>query len=274
MLRTDARSHGCPDAANRIRCRRRRPFAHNDWHECGELLRELRKEYRRVLIAVEGVYSMDGDFPDLPRFIEVKQRHSAWLMVDEAHSIGTMGLNGRGMAEYFDISPSKVEIWMGTLGKALGACGGYIAGQRSLIEYLRHTCPVIVFSIGLSPASAAAALKALQILQETPDRIATLQARAAYFLTLAKQRGFNTGESGETPIVPVVLGNSLKALRASRMMHERGISVQPILHPAVAEEGARLRFFINCLHTNDQLTTTVKTLASVLEELDGCESTT
>ncbi len=246
----------------------RRTFPHNDWQALDRLLKEVRTQYRKVLVTIEGVYSMDGDFPDLPHFVEVKRRHKALLMVDEAHSIGTMGATGRGMAEYFGVNPKDVDVWMGTLGKAFGACGGFIAGKTQFIQYMKHTCPGMVFSIGLSPHSAGAALKSLQILREEPQRVKTLQARAAHFLSLAKQHGLNTGASGQTPIVPVILGNSLQSLTASRLMRERGISVQPILHPAVAEEGARLRFFINSLHTEEQLATTASTLAEVLQSID------
>ena len=109
---------------------RRRPFPHNDWQALDELLTEIRHEYRRVLIAIEGVYSMDGDFPDLPRFIEVKKKHKALLMIDEAHSLGTMGKTGRGIAEHFGVNPRDVDLWMGTLSKSIGSCGGYIAGSQ------------------------------------------------------------------------------------------------------------------------------------------------
>lgn len=247
---------------------RRRPFPHNDWQALDDLLGEVRKQYRKVLVIIEGVYSMDGDYPDLPRFIEVKNRHRALLLLDEAHSIGTMGMTGRGMGEFFGVKSSDVDIWMGTLSKAIGSCGGYIAGQPTALAYMKHTCPGVIFTLGLSPASTAAALTVFRKLKENPERVATLQARAAYFLQLAKQRGFNTGDSRDTAIVPVILGNSLHSLRASRMMHERGVSVQPILHPAVSEEGSRLRFFINALHTDEQLEKTVETLAGVLREID------
>ena len=127
---------------------RRRPFPHNDWQALDQLLAELRGEYRRVLVAIEGVYSMDGDIPDLPRFIEVKKRHKAFLMVDEAHSIGVLGPHGRGIGEHFDVDPADVDIWMGTLSKAFGSCGGYIAGCKALVEYLKYTAPGFVFSVG------------------------------------------------------------------------------------------------------------------------------
>ena len=107
---------------------RRRPFAHNDWREADRLLADFRHEYRRVLIAIEGVYSMDGDMPDLPKFIEVKKRHKAMLMIDEAHSMGVLGAHGRGIGEFFGVDRGDVEVWMGTLSKSFGSCGGYIAG--------------------------------------------------------------------------------------------------------------------------------------------------
>ncbi|HEX5106761.1 MAG TPA: aminotransferase class I/II-fold pyridoxal phosphate-dependent enzyme, partial [Pirellulaceae bacterium] len=216
---------------------------------------------------IEGVYSMDGDIPDVPRFIDVKRRHKAFLYLDEAHSIGTLGKTGRGIGELFGIPSSEIDIWMGTLSKALGACGGYIAGAAPLVKYIKYTCPGVIYTIGLAPASAGAALAALRKLKAHPERVTTLAERARDFLSLARERGFYTGDSRGTAIVPVILGNSLHALAASRLMHERGISVQPILHPAVPESGARLRFFISALHTPEQLRTTADALADVLRGL-------
>ena len=165
---------------------RRRPFPHNDWRALDALLTEIRGQYRRVLIAIEGVYSMDGDFPDVPHFIDVKERHKALLMIDEAHSLGTMGPHGRGIGEHFDIDPRRVDIWMGTLSKSLGSCGGYIAGCRELVEYLKYTAPGFVFSVGMPPSNAAAALASLRLLEEEPERVARVQARAKQFLRLAR----------------------------------------------------------------------------------------
>ncbi len=263
----DERAHNSVVSGALLSGADRRLFPHNDFEALDRMLDAMRRSYRRVLVVVEGVYSMDGDYPDLPRFIEVKDRHRAWLMIDEAHSIGTMGKGGRGMGQFFDIEPGEVEIWMGTLSKALGACGGYIGGSRSLIEYLRYTCSGVIYAVGLSPASAAAAQYVVQHLQENSERVNRLQARARYFLMLCKERGFNTGHSANTPIVPLILGSSIHALKAARLMHRRGISVQPIVYPAVGEEQARLRFFISALHTEAQLRTAVDTLATVLEEI-------
>jgi 8-amino-7-oxononanoate synthase len=243
---------------------RRRPFPHNDWRELDKLLSEIRHEYRRVLVAIEGVYSMDGDYPDLPQFIAVKKRHHAFLMVDEAHSLGTMGAHGRGIGEHFNIDPNDVDIWMGTLSKSFGSCGGFIAGCRELVEYLKYTAPGFVYSVGLSPPNAAAALASVRLLLREPQRAAKVQANARLFLQLARERGLNTGLGNNTPVVPVIIGNSMRALMLSRRLFERGINVQPILYPAVEEQASRLRFFITAVHTEQQIRDTVD---AVVEEL-------
>jgi 8-amino-7-oxononanoate synthase/acyl carrier protein len=246
---------------------RRRPFPHNDWQALESILSEVRASYRRILVIIEGVYSMDGDFPDLPRFVEVKNKHKAWLMVDEAHSIGTMGKTGRGIGEHFGVPGSDVDIWMGTLSKSFGSCGGYIAGSLELIELLKYTAPGFVFSVGLSPTNTAAALAALEVLEAEPQRVDDLRARSALFLSEAKRLGLKTGQSGETPVIPVITGNSLHALLLSRKMFEAGINVQPILYPAVEESAARLRFFINCTHTEEQIRNAAQTAADALREI-------
>lgn len=246
---------------------RRRGFEHNNWEQLDSILSEIRHEYRRVLIVIEGVYSMDGDYPDLPKFVEVKQRHKTFLMVDEAHSIGTMGAHGRGISEHFGVDARDVDIWMGTLSKSFGTCGGYIAGCNELIEYLKYTAPGFVYSVGLSPPNCAAALASLRVLQSEPQRVAKVQANSRLFLKLAKAQGLNTGFSNNTPVVPVIIGNSLNALRLSRALFEDGINVQPILYPAVEEKAARLRFFITSMHTDEQIQRTVDAVARHLRAI-------
>jgi len=245
----------------------RRVFAHNDWQAMDALLGEVRHRYRRVLIAIEGVYSMDGDYPDLPRFIEIKKKHKAMMLVDEAHSLGTMGPTGRGIGEHWGIARSDVELWMGTLSKSLASCGGYIAGSAELVEYLAYTAPGFVYSVGMSPPNAAAALAALTVLQAQPQRVSRLRALAALFLNLAKARGLNTGSAAGTPVIPIILGNSVKSLRLAKALFDRGINVQPILHPAVPEHSARLRFFITTNHSEAQLRATVNAIADELAKL-------
>jgi len=267
LILHDALAHNSIVQGSILSGARRRPFPHNDWRELDRLLTELRGEYRRVLIAIEGVYSMDGDIPDLPRFIEIKKRHKAFLMIDEAHSVGVLGRRGRGIGEFYDVHPADVDIWMGTLSKALGSSGGYVAGNKELVEYLKYTAPGFVFSCGISPSATAAALAAIQLLEEEPERVANLRDRSKLFLTLAKQRGLNTGTSKDSPVVPIILGNSHLCLALSQALSQRGISAMPILHPAVEEKAARLRFFINSNHTEEQIRYTIEVLAEELAKV-------
>ena len=245
----------------------RRAFAHNDWQALDTLLSEVRHRYRRVLIAIEGVYSMDGDFPELPRFLELRKKHKTLLLVDEAHSLGTIGATGRGIGEHWGVARSDVDLWMGTLSKSLASCGGYIAGSTELVEYLKYTAPGFVYSVGLSPPSAAAALAALTVLQREPRRVARLRELATLFLELARERGLDTGSAAGTPVVPVIVGSSVKALRLSRALFDRGINVQPILPPAVPDRSARLRFFITTNHSEAQIRATVSAVADELAKL-------
>ena len=247
---------------------RRRPFPHNDFEAAEAMLAQLRSQYRRVLVVIEGVYSMDGDFADLPKFIGLAKRHKALLMVDEAHSLGVMGKTGRGIGEHFGVDPSEVDIWMATLSKAFGSCGGLIAGSSTLIRWLKYTVPGFVYSIGLPPPAAGAARGALQLLKQEPQRVAKLQENARLFLDLAGKAGLNTGASGGSGVVPVILGNSINSLKLSRALFERGINVQPILYPAVEEQAARLRFFITASHTAEQIERTVSALREELAAID------
>jgi 8-amino-7-oxononanoate synthase len=246
---------------------KRRPFPHNDWQALDALLSNIRTEFRRVLVCIEGTYSMDGDIPDLPAFVEVKKRHAALLLVDEAHSAGTVGKTGRGVGEYHGVASGDVELWMGTLSKSFASCGGYIAGSRALVEWLKYTAPGFVYSVGISPPNAAAALASLRQLEAHPERVHKLQANAALFLKLLRERGIDTGMSKDTPVVPAIVGNSYVCLKLSDALKRRGINVQPILHPVVEEAAARLRFFLSALHTEEELRHTANVLAEELTRL-------
>jgi 8-amino-7-oxononanoate synthase len=248
---------------------RRLVFPHNDWGALDAMLARTRAQHRRALVVIEGVYSADGDIPDLARFVEVKDRHHAMLMVDEAHSIGVLGATGRGLAEHAGIDPRRVEIWMGTLSKSLASCGGYIAGSRALVEYLKYTSPGFVYSVGITPSNAAAALAALRRLQAEPERVARLRERAALFLSLCREAGLDTGASGGTPVIPVILGDSLRAARLSALLFERGINVQPMVAPSVPEHLARLRFFVASTHSEQQLRDAVRAVVSAIAEMDA-----
>lgn len=242
----------------------RRSFRHNDHDQLDGLLRDIRGRYRRVVVAIEGVYSMDGDYPDLPRFIDVKRRHDALLYVDEAHSVGTMGPGGRGICEHFGVDPAEGDLWMGTISKALGSGGGYLAGSARLIDYLGLTTPAFVFSTACSPANAAAALEAVRVIGREPWRVTRLRERAELFLKLAIDSGLDTGPSGDTPVVPIILGSSRRALAASQRLLEMGVNARPILYPAVRESQARIRFFLTSEHSEEQIVAAVEAVAEVV----------
>jgi 8-amino-7-oxononanoate synthase len=247
----------------------KRSFRHNDHVQLDGLLRDLRPQYKRVVVAIEGVYSMDGDYPDLPRFIEVKKRHDALLYVDEAHSLGTMGPEGRGICDFFGCDPADGDLWMGTISKALGAGGGYLAGGERLIRYLGYTTPAFVFSTACSPPNAAAALEGLRVIQREPWRVTRLRERSELFLKLAADCDLDTGESCDTPVIPVIVGSSSRAILVSQMLLERGINARPILYPAVRETAARVRFFITSEHSEEQIVQAVEAVADVMAATKG-----
>ncbi len=239
---------------------RRVPFRHLDPEAADRMLGEARPKGGRALLVIEGHYSMDGDVPDLPAFIAVARRHGAWLMVDEAHAMGVLGPRGFGTADRFGVDPGEVDIWMGTLSKSLVSCGGYIAGRKDLIDYLKLMAPGFMFSVGMAPPAAAAALAAVQVLRREPERVRRLNERAALFLRLAREGGLDVGGSIGAAIVPVITGSSIRAGRLSQALFERGVNVQPILYPAVPERTARLRFFLTAEHTEDQVRETARIL--------------
>jgi len=244
---------------------RRFVFPHNDFGVLDQILTQHRARFKRALIIVEGAYSMDGDIPDIPRLVELKNRHDALLMVDEAHSIGVLGKHGRGIGEHFGLAPTDVDIWMGTLSKTFASSGGFIAGSAALVETLKYTAPGFVYSVGLSPPDTAAALAAVRIMQREPERVTRLRSRIELFLRLAREAGLDTGAS-ESAVVPVVLGDSLRCLALADALYARGINVLPILHPAVPETSARLRFFITASHTEAQIRATI---GHIVEALAG-----
>ena len=244
-----------------------RPFPHNSWESLDRMLAELRGSFRQALIVIEGVYSMDGDIPDLPRFIDVKKRHVALLMVDEAHSIGVLGPTGAGIGEYFDIDRTDVDLWMGTLSKSFASCGGYIAAERELVQYLKYTVPGFVFSVGITPPNAAAALAALRLMRQQPWRVKQLQENSRLFLGLAQQHGLNTGSSHDSPIIPVIVGRALTCIELYRKLYDCGILALPVVYPAVPENASRLRFFISSMHTEEHIQKTIEALAAILPSL-------
>ncbi len=244
--------------AKRILC------PHGDIEAIGRALKLNRARHRRVLVVVEGLYSMDGDIPPLTALVAIKQRYDAWLMVDEAHSIGVLGTTGKGIAEEQAVDAKSVDIWMGTLSKSFAASGGYIAGSRALIELLKYTSAGFVFSVGLSPPLAAAARTAIEIMHREPWRLTALRRNGIALLAAARARGLDTGLSAGAAIVPIIVGSSPQAVILSQRLLEIGFNVVPALFPGVPENEARLRFLVTSEHEPGEI---VDVLDATAEEI-------
>ena len=190
-------------------------------------------------------------------------------MVDEAHSLGIIGECGKGVGDYFKVDRKDVDLWMGTLSKSLVSCGGYISGSHELVELLKYTSDGFIFSAGITPQNTAAALEALNMLEEDPSIVKKILDNSAYFLKIMKEASINTGLSEGTAIVPCIVGDSQKCMAMSNLLYTRGINVMPILYPAVPEEEARLRFFISACHTKEQIDYTVEQIVEVKKIVFG-----
>lgn len=263
----DSLAHNSITVGAKLSGAARRRYAHNDLAEIEAVLREGRGRYDRVLIVVEGLYSMDGDIPDLARLIDIKDRYDAWLMVDEAHALGVLGRTGRGLFEQAGIDPAGVDIWMGTLSKTLSGCGGYIAGAQALVDILKFNASGFMFSVGISPPVAAAASRSLELMIEEPERVARLQDNGRFFLQRARQAGLDTGLSHGFSIVPVIVGDSLRAVKLSNRLMERGIFTVPVTYPAVPMQEARIRFFVTAEHGRDQIEMAIRATGEELGRL-------
>ncbi|MEL6768492.1 MAG: aminotransferase class I/II-fold pyridoxal phosphate-dependent enzyme [Pseudomonadota bacterium] len=268
LVLLDSLGHNSTFEGARLSGATRRIFPHNDLDRLEALLAAERQRHRRALVAVEGLYSMDGDSPDLARLVEIKERFGAWLMVDEAHALGVCGPTGRGLFEAQGVAPDAVDIWMGTLSKTLSSCGGYIAGSAALVSLLRYRAPGFVFSVGLAPALAAAALAALEAMRREPDRVVRLQANGRRLRDRAVAAGLDTGTSSGLAVTPVVIGDSLKTVALSNQLASAGFEVAPIVHPAVPERAARLRFFVTAEHTEAQIDAAIDETARLAAGLD------
>jgi myxalamid-type polyketide synthase MxaB len=243
-------------------------FPHNDWETLKQILAKQRHQYQKVLIAIEGIYSSDGDIAPLPEIVRLKHHYKTFLLVDEAHSIGVLGKSGSGVREHFNLQPTDVDLWMGTLSKSFASCGGYIAGSKELIEYLKYTSPGFVFSVGMSPANTAAALAAIQLLNTQPQRAIKLQARSQFCLNLAQSYGFNTGFSHNSSIIPIIVSEPNKAVRLSQLLEQQGINIKPMVYPSVPYDAARLRLFITCLHSEEQIKFTLQQIDRAIKRID------
>ena len=227
-----------------------RRFKHNDMDELEKRLQQVPDGVARLVVA-DAVFSMDGDVLDLPKTVELCRKYSAWLMIDEAHSIGVLGKTGRGIEEHFDLN-DVIDIKMGTLSKTIPSVGGYVAGRRELIQYLRHASRAYIFSAALPPAQAAAAKAAFEVIEAEPWRIEKLRLNTRQFINGLKARGFDTMLTS-TAIVPILCGTDEKAFQMTAAAHHAGLFVLPVVSPAVPPGLSRLRATVTAAHEADDI---------------------
>lgn len=228
----------------------RRIYKHKDMDSLEQALRES-SGYRTRFVVTDGVFSMDGDIAPLPQIVELAERYDAVVCVDDAHASGVLGRFGKGSTDHFGLH-GRVHIQIGTLSKAVGVVGGYAAGSRELKEYLIHKARPFLFSTSQTPAVAAACLEAISVLQDSPELGERLHASAASFRAQLQADGFDTGVS-ETPILPIVIGDSAQTMRFSARLLELGVFAPGIVYPTVAEGKGRVRFIVTAMHSDDDL---------------------
>ena len=228
-------------------------FEHGNMDALEAVLTAHREDAKRALIVVEGLYSMDGDIPDLPRLLRIRDRFDAWLMVDEAHSIGVLGATGRAIAEHFGVDPNEIDFIIGTLSKSFAGSGGFVAGRKTVIDWLRFTLPAFVFSVGLSPVVAAAVHEGIAILRAEPWRPLRVQENSRFFLEEARARGLNTGPAIGAGVVPVQFASHADCLAAASRLISQGFYVPPIPMLAVSKDKPRIRFFLSAVHTREEI---------------------
>jgi glycine C-acetyltransferase len=240
-------------------------FPHKDTAKAAAILNELEGKSGHKLLITDGVFSMDGDIGPLPALVEIAERHGAIMMIDDAHSSGVLGRNGRGTVDHFGLH-GRVDVQVGTLSKAIGVLGGYVCGSRDLIEFLYHRARPFLFSTSHPPAVAAACLAAFDILEHEPERIEKLWENTRYFKSLLKSAGFDTGES-ETPITPIIVGEAKMAHAYSKALFENGLLATGIGFPTVPEGKARIRTIVTATHPRDMLDRAGEILASVAKNM-------
>ena len=259
----DKQDHACIIDGARLSFARIRKFEHND----PEALRRLMRAdagARGRLVVVDGVFSMEGDIAPLPRIVEVAGEHEAAVMVDDAHGVGVLGRRGRGTAEHFDLE-DKVHLVMGTFSKSLASIGGFIAGEREVIDHIRHAARSLIFSAALAPASVAAASAAVDILQDEPERREQLWRNTRFLKDGLSSLGFSTGDS-RTPVIPIIVGDDTRAFLMTRRLEDEGVFVNPVVSPATPRGRALLRTSCMATHTEEHLSRALEACARVGRE--------
>jgi len=245
-------------------------FAHNDMKDLERKLM-LCEPDKIKLIVVDGIFSMEGDITKLPEIVRLSEKYRASIMVDDAHALGVIGKNGSGTASHFGLT-DKVDLIMGTFSKSLASIGGFIAADKTVINYIKHNSRSLMFSASMTPSSAASVLAAIEIMENEPERIAHLMKITQYARDRFKELGFDTGKS-ESPIIPLFIRDDLKALQMAQHLLEQGVFVNPVVSPAVPKEDCIIRFSLMATHSYEQVDRAIEKITSVAKQLDvlGCE---
>lgn len=265
----DEKNHASIIEGSRLSYAKSFKFRHNDMASLEENLQKTDPE-QIILIVVDGVFSMEGDIAPLDEICHLAEKYSATVMVDDAHSLGVLGIDGAGTASHFNVT-DKVDLIMGTFSKSLASLGGFVAGDIDTINFLKHNARSLLFSAGIPPASAAVALKALQIIKEEPERREKLWENTEYARYGLQQAGFDIGES-HTPIIPIFIGDDQNTFTIATLLMSQGVYVNPIVHPAVGKDKAMLRFSLMSTHTKDQIDTAISKLIQCQTIMNGKSS--
>ncbi len=260
----DEKNHASIIEGTRLSFAKTLKFAHNDMDDLERLLQKTDKD-KITLIVVDGIFSMEGDIAPLDKLTELADRYNASVMVDDAHSFGVLGNGGRGTADYFGVT-DKVDIIMGTFSKSLASLGGFVAGSYDAINYLKHNARALLFSASIPPAAAASVLKALELIKREPERIDRLWENTNYAKKLLVDNGFDIGQS-TTPIIPIHVGDDVKTYKLATLMLQKGVYVNPVVHPAVEKGKAILRYSLMATHTREQIDRSVEVLMDSTKEL-------
>ena len=260
----DALDHACIIDGSRLGFSDVRKFRHNDMADLEKKL-WLTPRHANKLIVVDGVYSMEGDLAPVPQLVELCEKYNASLMIDDAHGLGVFGKNGSGTASHFGLT-DKVDLIMGTFSKSFGSLGGFIAGDKVVIEYLKHNSRSLIFSASMTPASVAAASKALDIMQEEPERIEHLWKLTEHAHKAFKDNGFDIGHT-QSPIIPLFVRDTFKAMTIVKLAYEAGVFITPVIAPAVPEKDVLIRFALMATHSFEQVDEAVEKLTRIFKEL-------
>ena len=260
----DDRDHASIVDGRRLSFATQLHYKHNDMEDLERVLQKLPHEAVK-LIVVDGVFSMEGDLAKLPEIVELKHKYNCSIMVDEAHGLGVFGRQGRGVCDHFGIT-DEVDLIMGTFSKSLASIGGFIAGDADTINFLRHTCRTYIFSASDSPAATAAALEALHILQNEPERLEHLWNITNYAQKRFKEEGFEIGDT-ESPIIPLYVHDIEKTFLVTKVAFEYGVFINPVIPPACAPQDTLVRFALMASHTQEQVERGVQILKKAFVEL-------